>query len=123
METDKKQLETLVSVLQNLEEEGYVTQFQAGDEGLLSLATNQTFRPEDVKIDNFYRFEGESDPEDNSVIYAIQTSNGEKGTLIDGFSNSSSPEVGNFLKQVKEIHKQPQMTGDQPKDAGTGSNY
>lgn len=105
METGKKQLETLVSVQRKLEEEGFETQFKATEQGLLSLSTERTFQPEEVKIESFYRFEGESDPEDNSIIYAIETDSGEKGTLADGYSNSSDALVSDFIKQVKEIHK------------------
>ncbi|HEX3009926.1 MAG TPA: hypothetical protein VHO90_20160 [Bacteroidales bacterium] len=113
METEQqKQLDPMVSVIKKLESEGFVTQFQASGEELTSLATNTVFKPEDVRIADFYRFEGQSDPEDNSIVYAIETNTGEKGTLIDGFSNSSDPEVSSFLLKVQEIQKVPRMTGD-----------
>lgn len=105
METEKAELETLVSVLKKLEDRGFVAQFQATQKGLSSLASGKIYQPGEVKIESFYRFEGESDPEDNAVVYAISTSEGEKGTLIDGFSNSSDQNVGEFLRLVHEIHK------------------
>lgn len=105
MQTGKNELETMVSIMQKLEKEGFVTQFKASEKGLESLATGRVYQPSEVKIDSFYRFEGESDPEDNSVLYAIITHDGEKGTLTDGYSNSSDLRVGEFLRKVKEIAK------------------
>lgn len=105
MQTGKNELETLVSIMHKLEKEGFVTQFKVGEKGLESLATGRVYQPSEVKIDNFYRFEGESDPEDNSVLYAIITHDNEKGTLVDGYSNSSDPEVGEFLRKVQGIAK------------------
>ena len=36
-------------------------------------------------IDEFYRFEGMSNPSDNSIVYAISSTGGVKGVLVDGY--------------------------------------
>jgi hypothetical protein len=54
---------------------------------------------------HFYRFEGESNPSDSSIVYALESSDGEKGTLVDGYGTSSDTHVTHFMQQVKEIHK------------------
>ena len=41
--------------------------------------------PEDFMIDEFYRFEGMSNPSDNSIVYAISSKAGIKGVLIDAY--------------------------------------
>ena len=41
--------------------------------------------PEEFVIDKFYRFEGASNPGDSSIIYAISSKDGQKGTLIDAY--------------------------------------
>jgi hypothetical protein len=33
----------------------------------------------------YYRFEGASNPDDNVVLYVIETSRGEKGLLLDAY--------------------------------------
>ncbi|NJO68481.1 MAG: hypothetical protein HC830_03685 [Bacteroidetes bacterium] len=103
--TGKAELETLVSVLAKLEKEGYTTQYKADENGLHSTATGKIYSPENITVESFYRFEGESDPEDNSIVYAIKTNDGEKGTLTDGYSNSSDEHVSAFMKQVNDIQK------------------
>ena len=57
-----------------------------------------------MKIVNFYRFEGNSNPDDMSVMYAIETSDGLKGTLTDAYGLYSDDDTGEFLKEV-ESHK------------------
>lgn len=102
---EKENMKTLVSVTNSLAKDGYETQFKATVDGLLSLKTQKTFRPDQVKIAHFYRFEEESDPQDNSILYAIETNTGEKGTLTDAYGPYSDSHVTNFIKQVEEITK------------------
>jgi hypothetical protein len=99
------QMKTLSSCLNSLLAAGFETQFKATKDGLKSLATEKIYDPEDVKISSFYRFEGESDPADNSIVYAIETLSGEKGTLTDAYGAYSDVHVAKFVKEVEEISK------------------
>ena len=98
-------MKTLSEVITNLTQKGYEVQFKVTDEGLVSLSTDKVYTPEHVKICHFYRFEGESNPADNSILYAIETREGEKGTLVDGYGASSDELIDQFIKQVEEIEK------------------
>ena len=102
---EKENMSTMVSILDVLSGTGYTTQFQASEEGLTSLTTHKLFQPEDVKINHFYRFEGESNPDDSAIVYAIETKTGEKGTLIDAYGTYTDTAISNFIEQVKLIHK------------------
>ena len=66
--SDSDSMKTLSSTTIKLSQEGYITQFKALKTGLESLETHEVFSPEEVKIINFYRFEGESDPSDNAIL-------------------------------------------------------
>lgn len=103
--TDKKEMKTLVSCLNSLLAEGFGTQFKAIKTGLKSLSTEKVYSPEEIKILNFYRFEGDSDPSDNSILYAIESIDGERGTLTDAYGPYSDTNVTNFIQQVEEIEK------------------
>lgn len=102
---EKEQMETLVMCLNHLNSLGYTTQFKATPEGLLSLTTLRTFQPDQVKVVHFYRFEGESNPSDNAIAYAVQTNDGEKGSLVNGYGTSSDSLVNDFMQKVEHIHK------------------
>ncbi len=100
-----KNMVTLATVITKLTRKGYETQFKVTPEGLSSLSSEKLFRPNEVKVTHFYRFEGESNPADNSILYAIETTTGEMGTLVDGYGISSDHLVDAFIKQVERINK------------------
>jgi hypothetical protein len=98
-------MKTLVSCINSLVGQGFTEDYKVNDKGLKALKTEKIYKPEEVKVVNFYRFEGSSDPADNTILYAIETSDGEKGTLVDAYGPYSDTRVTNFMKQVEEIQK------------------
>ncbi len=102
---EKEYMKSMVSCMNSLLCNGFETQFHAMENGLKSLTTEKTFQPDDVKIVNFYRFEGESDPGDSAILYAIETSDGEKGTLTDSYGHTNDSNVTKFIQRVTDITK------------------
>jgi hypothetical protein len=103
---DKEHMKTLASCINSLASDGYETQFKIVKGQILkSLTTEKVYHPEDVRINSFYRFEGESDPSDNSILYAIETTTGEKGTLVDAYGAYSDAQISAFVHEVEEIEK------------------
>jgi len=86
---------TLSEAVNALTNKGYTADFSIKPYCLHCASLSLELRPEDFQIDEFYRFEGMSDPEDNSVVYAISSVDGKiKGTLVDAYgaySESLSP--------------------------------
>jgi hypothetical protein len=64
------------SVMDDLTRRGFSEQFKPKSDGLRSVQSGQTFGPSQVKIVEQYRFEGVSDPDDMSIVYAIEKRNG-----------------------------------------------
>ena len=91
---------TLAGVMQKLTGRGFTEQFKAVPEGLRAVRSGHIFGPGEVTIVENYRFEGESDPDDMSIVYAIETRSGVRGTLIDAFGVYADPQVGAFLRNV-----------------------
>lgn len=103
--SDFDSMKTLTSLTLKLSKDGFKAQFKAHKSGLESLDTHTMYKPEEVKIVDFYRFEGESDPSDNVILYAIETSEGEKGTLTDAYGAYQDEKVSAFIRQVEDLHK------------------
>jgi hypothetical protein len=102
---DKSSLMTdLDRCLHKLEADGYRDQFKVEKGKLNDLSNKKKYKPRDIKAVNFYRFEGISDPDDMSILYAIETSDGRKGTLVDAYGLYSDDETSAFLQQI-EISK------------------
>ncbi|TPE46275.1 hypothetical protein [Pontibacter mangrovi] len=103
---DKTELTPLVKVLADLRSEGYTTDFKVNEAGMLcTMDGNQQFGPEDVRIVNFYRFEGESNPDDMSILYVLETKSGLKGSLSDAYGTYSDSTIEDFMKQVRDLGK------------------
>lgn len=71
-----------------------------GDLLKASDIANQVYEPEDVKLDQTYRFREPANPADSAIIYAISLPDGEKGQLVDSFDNYNSPEVAAFIQRL-----------------------
>ena len=83
-----------------LKHRGFTAEFIVDAEMLRVAGSNQRFAPEDVTIRDYYRFEGTSDPSDMSVIYAIEASDGTRGTLTDAFGAYADPAVGAIIGRI-----------------------
>ncbi|HEU4470986.1 MAG TPA: hypothetical protein VFR58_07885 [Flavisolibacter sp.] len=90
--------------MNKLESQGYTDQYRVEKGKLHDLTNDKKYKAKDVKAVNFYRFEGITDPDDMSILYAIETADGRKGTLADGYGRYSDDDTGDFMKEV-EIHK------------------
>jgi hypothetical protein len=99
-------MKSLSSCSNKLREMGYTEDFQVEKKGMCTFGGATIYQPQDIKIVNFYRFEGVSDPGDNTILYVIETNDGVKGTLVDGYGAYASDDVSKFIVKVEEIQKQ-----------------
>jgi hypothetical protein len=92
--------------MKHLENKGFLLQFVMFGAQLQCVETGKLYTPDDISIVNFYRFEGISNPDDMSIIYAITTSDGQNGTITDAFGIYANENVGQFFEGVRKIQKQ-----------------
>jgi hypothetical protein len=98
-------MKSLSSCVNRMKEEGYKEDFQVTAKGLTTFEKSKSYEPKEVRIVNFYRFEGESDPGDNTILYVIETNDGRKGTLVDGYGAYADVNVSKFIVEVEKIQK------------------
>jgi hypothetical protein len=77
-------MDSLSMVLRILKSQNQGTEFFIFAKDQLTLK-GITYKQEDVEILRTYRFEGESDPGDQAIIYVIKTNDGSMGYCIDGY--------------------------------------
>jgi hypothetical protein len=93
--------ETLTAALADLHERGFTEDFEYETKFLRLQRTATNYPASDLNIVEVYRFEGMSDPDDNSVLYAIENTAGDvKGVIIDGYGASASAEKSLFLQTI-----------------------
>ena len=75
--------ETLSQAINGLRELGYTTDFNLEENCL--VCHNEKYNIQDFEITEVHRFEGATNPDDSSVLYAIESRKGEKGLLVSAY--------------------------------------
>jgi hypothetical protein len=91
---------TLARAIDDLTRSGFVEHFGVSGTNLCAFDSGRRFTAEQVVIREYHRFEGVSDPDDMSIVYAIEGQGGVRGTLADAFGVYSDPTVSAFLQSV-----------------------
>lgn len=98
-------MKSLAICVNRITTDGYTEDFKITEQGLQSLNKQKNYSPDQIRIVNFFRFEGMSNPDDNAVLYIIETADGTKGTLIDAYGMYNDARIGQFVKDVERIQK------------------
>ena len=104
---DKEEERSLVNVEKKLNSDGFTQDFKVTDGRLHTLSTvsSKSYAPDEVTIVDFYRFEGESNPDDMSILYAIAANDGVKGTISSAYGVYADTDTDDFLKKVEDLGK------------------
>ena len=98
------EMTTLSQIMNKLHDKGYDNELKVSDHGRMQSADNdQVYDPEDLKIIKTYRFEGESDPSDSSVLYLLEDQEGRKGYVLDAYGMYTSHDESGFDEFLKKI--------------------
>jgi hypothetical protein len=73
---------------------------------LIDHETKQEYAAKNLTIVNHYRFEGMSDPGDNTILYEITTSDGAQGILVTPYGPDCPAHVADFVANIPLIEKQ-----------------
>lgn len=93
-------MKTLSEAIESLARRGFIEHFGVRGDQLRGFESGKTFGANDVTIREYDRFEGASDPDDMAILYAIESSSGTRGTLVDAFGVYSNPAVSAYLERV-----------------------
>ncbi|MGE5709595.1 MAG: phosphoribosylpyrophosphate synthetase, partial [Nitrospira sp.] len=79
---------------------GFTANLEFLNQALWDVESGRTFKADELTIVEHYRFEGASDPDDMSVVYAIEVDGGPKGIIADAYGLYANPNLGGFLEKV-----------------------
>lgn len=81
-----KNYQSLTEALDDLKTRGYEADFATETTCLYCGDLDMRLNPEEFHIDEVYRFEDDdSSPDGSAVLYAISSSTGVRGILVDGY--------------------------------------
>ena len=93
-----KAYDTVSQATDDLRKRGFVLDFNLEENNV--VCKENRFRPEDFTIVEVHRFEGLTDPADEAVVYAIESSDGTKGILVSGYGIYSDALSAEMAKKL-----------------------
>lgn len=91
---------TVTEALQDLKKRGFTSNFEFIDGMICDVDSRQVYSADVLTIVEHHRFEGMSNPDDMSIVYAIVADDDSRGILVDAFGPYSNPDLGDFLEKV-----------------------
>jgi hypothetical protein len=96
-----KDYQTMVEALNDLKARGYTLDFNLAKDRLTDSTKTVTLQPKDFEITELYRFEGPSDPADNSIVYALNSDKyNVKGVFVNAYGVYSDDISEDLLKKL-----------------------
>ena len=94
--------DTVTAAVNGLKQRGYTKDFNLEENCI--VCHEDKYHPEDFEIVEVYRYEGNSDPADEAVVYAIEGKGGEKGVLVSGYGISADEMSDKMAKKLTISH-------------------
>ena len=100
-----KSYDTVTEAVKGLKERGYTIDFNIAFDKLMCSENKHCLKPDEFEIVEVHRFEGDSNPDDEDVVYAVESKEGNlKGVITSAFGPYADP-VSNQIIQKLSMHK------------------
>ena len=98
--------DTVSTALNSLKERGYTTDFNIAFDKIICKETTACLNPGEFEITEVYRFEGESNPSDEAVVYAVESKDEKmKGTLVNAYGTYADAMSDEMIKKLSMNRK------------------
>lgn len=78
--------ETVVDALNGLKAKGYTLDFNIAFDKIICKENGLCLNPNEFEITGVYRFEGDTNPDDEDIVYAIESKDGTvKGSMSSAY--------------------------------------
>lgn len=108
----KDEMTTLSEVMEKMRQKKIDTEFRM-EKGEFTAGKGKTYTPDELTIIKTFRFEGDSDPSDSSILYIIEATDGLQGYSLDAYGvySDHDQEEGydNFIRQIKVSERDDQL--------------
>jgi hypothetical protein len=110
MEQRATEMVTLSQVLEKLRQQRKDNEFTMDGDYFTTVNGNK-YAPEDLTIIKTYRFEGDSDPADSSILYLIEANDHLIGYVMDIYGAQSDHDAAfdDFVRQIKIADRDEQL--------------
>ncbi|MBL0182834.1 MAG: phosphoribosylpyrophosphate synthetase [Chitinophagaceae bacterium] len=97
--------DTVVEALDGLKEKGYTINFNLAFDKLICSENKTILNPDEFEITEVHRFEGDTNPGDEDVVYAVESKTGNlKGVFSGAFGMYADSASTEMLRKLS-MHK------------------
>ena len=100
----KESYSSLSVAIEDLQRHGFTEDFNLVGEGIESKSLKRQWKAGELDVVKFYRFEGMTDPGDNTILYLIETKDGRKGLLVDVYGAGQGEISPEMIKKLTIHH-------------------
>lgn len=94
---------TVTEAIDQLRGQGFTLDFDIQETNF--IIGNQVFSPDQVEIVDLYRYEGDSDPADESSVFALIAPGELKGIFVAGYGPNANDSLEEMIKLLHYKYK------------------
>jgi len=93
--------DTVVEAINELKQRGYTHDFNIEFDKITCHQANVCMDPSEFEITEVYRFEGDTNPSDEDVVYAVESKDGKiKGIITSAFGLYADPLSDKMIRKL-----------------------
>lgn len=90
-------------LIRKYEAQGFTHNFRFDSGNLIDTESKKRYAPNDLGIVEEFRYEGMSNPSDLSILYVLETNDGNKGLFLMAYGPNADVDTAEFFKDVPKI--------------------
>jgi len=98
--------DTVTDAISGLKARGFTLDFNLQTNALQCFNPDINLSPEEFEIKEVYRFEGDTNPSDEEIVYAIESKDGHKGVFVNGYGPSADAVGAEMMQKLTDHHNQ-----------------
>jgi hypothetical protein len=96
--------DTVTGALNGLKAKGYTVDFNIRFDKIICKENNYCLNPHEFEITEVHRFEGDTNPSDEDIVYAVQSKDGKIKGVITSAYGMYADSISNEMIQKLSIH-------------------
>jgi len=97
--------DTVTDALKGLKSKGYTVDFNIAFDKIICSDNKICLNPNEFEITAVFRFEGETNPSDEDVVYAIESKDGKiKGTMTSAYGTYAETLSNDMIQKLSMHH-------------------
>ena len=99
------QYDTVVGAINGLKERGYIINFNIAFDNITCIQENICLNPSQFEITEVHRFEGDTNPSDEDVVYVVESKDGQLKGIVTSAYGLYADNISTEMIQKLTMHK------------------